>query len=120
MKITLCGSTKFKEDFIAANVELSLQGHTVYSCASWGHSGDTLSDNEKLILHAVHMSKIANSDAILVINRNGYVGESTRREIYFAHALGKKVYLYFDESSNYEFLSPSKSLTGRPGSIKLA
>lgn len=92
MNITLCGSTRFKDVFDKANAELSLRGHTVYSCALWGHSGDTLTPNNKLMLDAVHFSKIVNSDAILVLNAEDYVGESTRREIYFAHAMGKSIF----------------------------
>lgn len=92
MKITLCGSTRFKDAFTAANAELSLRGHVVYSCALWGHAGDALTDRQKLMLDAVHFAKIANSDAILVLNVDDYVGESTRRELYFAKAIGKDIY----------------------------
>lgn len=92
MKITLCGSTRFKEAFETANAELSLKGHVVYTCALWGHRGDDLAENEKLMLDAVHFVKIANSDAILVINVDDYIGESTRREMYFASAMGKQIY----------------------------
>jgi hypothetical protein len=90
--ITLCGSTRFKEQFQTAEANLSLNGFTVYSCALWGHSGNPLTEEDKLVLDAVHMVKIANSDAIFVINPGGYVGESTRREIFFARGMGKKVY----------------------------
>lgn len=91
MKITLCGSTRFRDAFDKANAELSLQGHTVYTCALWGHAGDSLTANDKLMLDAVHFAKIANSDAILVLNVDDYIGESTRREIYFANAMEKEV-----------------------------
>lgn len=91
MRVTLCGSTRFKDDFDKANAELSLAGHVVYSCALWGHSGDTLTDYDKLMLDAVHFAKIANSDGIHVLNIGGYIGESTRREIYFAASMGKEI-----------------------------
>lgn len=92
MKITLCGSTRFKKEFQIAEAQLSLNGHAVYSCALWGHADDPLTDEDKLVLDAVHMVKIENSDAILVLNVGGYIGESTRREVFFAHGLGKKVF----------------------------
>lgn len=89
--ITLCGSTKFKELFLKKERELSLAGYAIYTCAMWGHQNDPLTAEQKLTLDAVHMVKIANSDEVLVISQNGYFGESTRREIYFAAGLGKKI-----------------------------
>lgn len=99
-RITLCGSTRFKKEFQLAEAQLALRGYTVYSCALWGHSNDPLSVEDKLILDAVHMAKIANSDAILVINPGGYIGESTKREIFFARAMGKEVkFLELDDTA---------------------
>lgn len=89
--ITLCGSTKFKDAFKKREVELSLAGCAVYSCAMWGHQDDPLTTEQKLTLDAVHMAKIANSDEVHVLNVGGYVGESTRREIYYSIAMGKKL-----------------------------
>lgn len=90
--ITLCGSTRFKKEFQATEAQLALNGYAVYSCALWGHDGDELTDEDKLMLDAVHMVKIANSDAIFVINKDGHIGPSTRREIFFARGMGKQVY----------------------------
>ena len=92
MRITLCGSTKFHEEFLDWNRRLSMAGHVVYSVAFFGHNGDPLTDAGKLNLDAVHMAKIANSDAIVVLNRDDYVGESTYREIMFARAASKLVF----------------------------
>jgi len=38
--ITLCGSTRFKDDFILVQKELTLQGYIVISVGLFGHSGD--------------------------------------------------------------------------------
>lgn len=89
--ITLCGSTRFEEDFHKEEARLTLQGNVVYSCAVFGHRGVPPTSEEKLMLDAVHFAKIANSEAIHVLNRDGYVGESTRREVYAAAILGKKI-----------------------------
>lgn len=89
--VTLCGSTKFKEEFQKLEANLSLRGWAVYSCALWRHAGDELAAYEKLRLDAIHMVKIANSDYVYVINKDGYIGESTMREIYFAHAMDKNI-----------------------------
>ena len=38
--ITLCGSTRFKEQFIEAQKRLTLEGCIVVSVGLFGHSGD--------------------------------------------------------------------------------
>jgi len=92
MKITLCGSTKFREEYEEWNARLSKQGHVVYSVSCFGHSGDVLTQEEKLTLDLVHKQKIDNSDAIAVLNKNGYIGESTSSEIKHAENNNKKIF----------------------------
>lgn len=112
MKITLCGSTRFIEQYNAWNRWLALQGHTVYSVAGSAKHGWEITNDEKETLDLVHLNKILNSDAILVINcelvpgddiqlydKPLYVGESTRREIKWAKLLGKIVRATGDGSS---------------------
>ena len=38
--ITLCGSTKFKEQYLEAQKRLTLEGNIVISVGLFGHSGD--------------------------------------------------------------------------------
>lgn len=96
MKFTLCGSTKFREQFEDWNRRLSKMGHIVYSVSSFGHSGDVLTDEEKELLDLVHLRKIIESDAILVVGEQPdhslYIGDSTRREIKWAAMWDKKLY----------------------------
>jgi hypothetical protein len=95
MKITLCGSTRFRPEYEAMNRDLSIKGHIVYSVACFGNGGDALTDTEKELLDLVHLKKIMESDAIVVVGSvdgKPYVGESTRREIRWAKMLGKGVY----------------------------
>lgn len=98
MVITLCGSTKFKEDFERVNKDLTLKGHVVLSVGVFGHSGDDITDSEKAMLDEIHRRKIDMSDAIYVINKNGYIGTSTKSEILYAMALRKQI-LYMEEKS---------------------
>ena len=42
--ITLCGSTRFKEDFERVNKELTLRGNIVISVGCFGHAGDVFTD----------------------------------------------------------------------------
>lgn len=92
MKITLCGSTRFREQFELWNKRLTLSGHLVYSVCGFGHSGDTFSPEEKEMLDLIHLRKISESDAVAVIDTGGYIGDSTRREIAWAKLNDKRVY----------------------------
>ena len=91
--ITLCGSTKFKDEFIETQKQLSLAGNIVISVGLFGHSGDAEVWNEgiKEMLDDMHKRKIDMADEIFVINKGGYIGSSTRSEIEYAAAHGKKI-----------------------------
>ena len=39
--ITLCGSTRFKNEFMEANKRLTLEGNIVISVGLFGHAGDS-------------------------------------------------------------------------------
>lgn len=93
--ITLCGSTKFKAEFIKAHKDLTLCQCPVFTLSFFKHvDGVEFSTAQELILFKVHKAKISQSDAIYVINKNGYIGDQTRREIDFAHKTGKRVYYF--------------------------
>lgn len=92
--ITLCGSTRFKDEFLKVQKELTLKGNIVISVGLFGHSGDdeVWTEGTKEMLDDMHKRKIDLSEAIYVINVGGYIGSSTRSEIEYARAAGKKVY----------------------------
>lgn len=98
--ITLCGSTKFKDEFLRVQKDLTLKGNIVISVGLFGHSGDdevwenmdegTLTKTKQM-LDDMHKRKIDMADEIFVINVGGYIGESTRSEIEYAKSTNKKV-----------------------------
>jgi hypothetical protein len=90
--ITLCGSTRFKDEFIKAQKDLTLAGWAVETVGLFGHSGDSEAEDAKALLDDMHKYKIYKSDAIFVINVGGYIGESTAEEIQWARDLNKEVY----------------------------
>lgn len=96
MVITLCGSTKFKEDFERVNRDLTLAGDVVLSVGVFGHSDDTITEEQKVTLDAIHRKKIDMSDAIYVINKDGYIGSSTKAEIAYAMATDKLIFYMED------------------------
>ncbi len=91
--ITLCGSTRFREEYIQAQKRLTLEGNIVISVGLFGHSGDSevWAEGTKEMLDEMHLSKIDMADDIYVVNPGGYVGKSTSREIAYALSQGKKV-----------------------------
>lgn len=95
--ITLCGSTRFKEQFLEAQKRLTLEGNIVISVGLFGHSGDdeVWMEGTKAMLDDMHKRKIDMADAIYVINVGGYIGESTRSEIEYAKKHGKEI-LYLE------------------------
>ena len=98
--ITLCGSTRFKNEFMEVQKKLALEGNIVISVGLFGHSGDqevwdgmdegTFSKTKEM-LDDMHKRKIDMSDSIYVINVGGYIGDSTRSEIEYAEKHDKKI-----------------------------
>lgn len=95
MKFTICGSARYEKEFHEWNKRLGLAGHISYSMMTFPSvegSKDWYSADEKETLDLAHLLKIQESDAILVLNVDGYIGESTKREIKWARMLEKEVY----------------------------
>ncbi len=104
--ITLCGSTRFKDEFMETQKRLTLEGNIVISVGLFGHAGDsevwenmdegTLTKTKEM-LDDMHKRKIDMADEIFVINVGGYIGSSTRSEIEYAKLTGKTV-RYLEEA----------------------
>lgn len=101
--VTLCGSTRFKDEFYQVQKELTLKECIVISVGLFGHSGDeevwesmdegTLTKT-KIMLDDMHKRKIDMADEIFVIDVNGYIGESTKSEIEYAKKHNKPITYY--------------------------
>lgn len=91
--VTLCGSTRFKDQFMEVQKRLTLEGYIVISVGLFGHSGDdeVWSEGTKEMLDDMHKRKIDMADEIFVINVGGYIGSSTKSEIEYAIKHGKRV-----------------------------
>ena len=97
--VTLCGSTKFKNEFITVQKELTLSGNIVISVGLFGHSGDeeVWTDGTKEMLDDMHKRKIDMADEIFIIDVGDYIGDSTRSEIEYAIKIGKPIRYYTEE-----------------------
>lgn len=90
-KVCLCGSTRFKDEFLQTAKKLTLEGYIVTMPMVFIHSGDDAYEIDKDYLDEVHKAKIADADIVFIINKDGYIGESTRSEIEWAEELNKKI-----------------------------
>lgn len=93
--ITICGSYKFKKEMIDIAEKMTLLGNCVLMLneLSKMNKNDYTSE-EILMIDKMHKEKIKLSDAILVVDVDGYIGNSTKSEIEFAQSLNKEVLYY--------------------------
>jgi hypothetical protein len=107
--VCLCGSTRFYDEFQAANYRETMAGKVVLSVGFAGRlqrqlvtvdgcmgpqecevltvrSGESVgcTPEQKVALDVLHCQKIDLADEVLVLNVGGYVGDSTRREVLHA------------------------------------
>ena len=95
-KICMCGSTKFKDEFLKWAKFFTLHNCIVTMPMVFGHSGDEITEEQKKELDDLHKAKILDSHGIFVVNVDGYIGESTKNEIEFAESLGRHI-MYLEE-----------------------
>lgn len=86
--ICISASMKYKEEIYAVSRRLQELG--IEHCMP--QVGDFAESEIPRLTHE-HFSKIKNSDAILVVNPTGYIGDSVKTEIGYALGAGKKVYM---------------------------
>jgi hypothetical protein len=90
--VCLCGSTKFKKEFLAEAKKEAIKGCIVLSVGWFSHAdGDTLPEGMTEKLDELHKRKLDLCDRVTIINVGGYIGESTRSEIEYAQNLGKPI-----------------------------
>lgn len=95
--ITVCGSYKFKKEMTEIAEKMELNGNCVITPIELTKSDkEAYTKDEALMFDKMHKEKIKLSDAILVVNVNGYIGNSTNSEIEYAKSLNKEILYYTD------------------------
>lgn len=114
--VCLCGSTRFGKEFEQANLQETLRGKIVLTIGcSMRSDAELFKDltpeaiqRVKSDLDELHKRKIDLADEVLILNKDGYVGESTLGELIYARARYKCI----------RWLEPNLALslehTGRP------
>lgn len=89
--ITICGSMRYSKEMMKISEELELKkGYAVIQCV-YNVDGLKYDGLDASILDKIHRKKIDISDAIYVVNIDGYIGDSTKKEIEYALNSGKEV-----------------------------
>ena len=97
--ITICGSLSFKEEMMIIAEKLALEGNCILTPV-YPVKNFSKTDTQLEKLKEAHFKRIELSDAILVVNINNYIGDSTNLEIDYAKKLGKKIIYYTDLIEN--------------------
>ncbi len=95
--ITLCGSLRFKDEMMKVALDLELQGNCVLTpLYPVKDDKDDFTKEEMKILDDMHKHRIDLSDAIFVVNKDNYIGDSCRKEIEYAKKLNKEI-MYLED-----------------------
>ncbi|MEV0185852.1 hypothetical protein AB0I54_42290 [Streptomyces sp. NPDC050625] len=95
--VVLCGLTRYWEQLAEAALYETAADRIVLAPGCnlkqphplWATPAQA--DRLKPVLDDLHLRKIDLADEVLVVNPDGYIGDSTRREIAYAHRLRKPV-----------------------------
>lgn len=83
-KVTLCGSSRFKDIFHREFNRLTLEGYIVYTPAIFDiDHPELLNEYDLQTLDHIHRAKMKQSNYVFVINKDGYIGPDTEAEIAF-------------------------------------
>ncbi len=94
--ITICGSLKYKEEMMTIAEKMALEGYCVLTPVYPVLENYERTDEQLENLKASHFKRIELSDAILVVNINNYIGNSTKLELEYAKNLRKEILYYTD------------------------
>ncbi len=88
--VTICGSMKFKDKMMEVARDLEIKNkYVVIQCV---YSNDKFNEEKQVLLADLHYKKIDISDAIYVVNVDGYIGTSAKKEIEYAKLLNKEIF----------------------------
>ena len=95
--ITVCGSLKFKKEMMEITEKMDLEGNCMLSVVyPTRKDKNDYTEKEFMTFDKMHKERIKISDAILVVNVGGYIGNGTMCEIEYAKSLNKEIIYYTD------------------------
>ena len=94
--VTLCGSLKFQKEMMTIAEKMALEGDCILTPIYPVLENIERTEEQLVKLKEEHFKRIELSDAILVVNVNNYIGNSTNIEMKYAKKLGKEIIYYTD------------------------
>lgn len=89
--VTICGSMRFFKQMLQVAADETVKGNIVLAPFSVVATTDQGSDLKRM-LDKLHFEKIRMCSSIIVVtDQNGYMGDSTRREMGYALYIGKEM-----------------------------
>lgn len=89
--VTICGSMRFEKEMMKISFMLETKYHfSVLQCV-YNTEHREISEDELNMLEQAHYKKIELSDAIYVVDLQGYIGKQVTNEIKYAEKLGKEI-----------------------------
>jgi len=109
MIVCICGSTRFKQEFIDANLRETMKGKIVLTVGCFRHTEkEPPTEEECRMLDELHLRKIDLADEVLILNVGSYIGKGTFRELQYAYESKKKIRFLepdqFDRIELHEFV----------------
>ena len=98
--ITVCGSLKFKNEMMTIAEKMALEGDCILTPVYPVLKNVKRTEKQLIKLKEEHFKRIELADAILVVNVNNYIGDSTNLEIEYAKEQGKEIMYYTDLIEN--------------------
>lgn len=93
--ITLCGSLKFQKEMMRVAEKMALEGNCILTPVYPVIENCERTDEQLSKIKDAHFKRIELSDAILVINKDNYIGNSTNLEIEYAKKIRKRNYILY-------------------------
>lgn len=106
MILTLCGSARFEPYWHEANKQLGLAGHICFALMTYPSiegSKSWYTDAQKWTLDLAHLAKIEESDGVVMLNIEGYLGESSLRELEWARMRNKMIFWTLNDERRHKF-----------------
>ena len=98
--VTLCGSLKFENEMMIIAEKMALEGYCILTPVYPVLENVERTEEQLMKFKEEHFKRIELSDAILVVNVNNYIGNSTNLEIEYAKKLEKEIIYYTDLIKN--------------------
>ena len=89
--VTLCGSLKFQKEMMTVAEKMALEGYCILTPVYSVSEKIDITKKQLINLKEAHFKRIELSDAIYVINKNNYIGDSTKIEIDYAKKFKKEI-----------------------------